>query len=105
MPSLQKKNLINFCVHNLCTKITKKLQKLQNKIQRLQTRILRTMVPGIDGLTPTFFIKYWDLFKADLCTTFQQILREGNMPSLFAKGLIYLIPKSKGHSLDIKYGV
>ena len=58
--------------------------------------------PGVDGLTPTFFIKYWDVFKADLCTAFQQILREGRMPSQFTEGLIYLIPKSDGPSLDIK---
>ena len=58
--------------------------------------------PGMDDLTPTFFIKYWDLFKANLCTTFQQVLREGNMPSYFTEGLIYLIPKSEGPSLDIK---
>ena len=53
----------------------------------------KTCCPGMDGLTPTFFIKYWDLFKSDLCTTFQQILREVNMPSHFTEGLLYLIPK------------
>ena len=58
--------------------------------------------PGMDGLTPSFFIKYWDLFKSDLCTAFQQILREGIMPSHFTEGIIYLIPKSEGPSLDIK---
>ena len=26
---------------------------------------------GIDGLTTTFFLKYWDLIKVDLCTTYQ----------------------------------
>ena len=62
----------------------------------------KTSCPGMDGLTPSFFIKYWDLFKSDLCTSFQQILREGIMPSHFVEGIIYLIPKSEGPSLDIK---
>ena len=57
---------------------------------------------GMDGLTPKFFIKYWDLFKADLCIASQQILRDGCMPPHFTEGLIYLIPKSDGPSLDIK---
>ena len=34
----------------------------------------KTSCQGMDGLTPSFFIKYWDLFKSDLCTTFQQII-------------------------------
>ena len=58
---------------------------------------------SMDGLTPMFFIKYWDLFKADLCTTFQQILHDDCMPPhYFTQGLIYFIPQSKGPSLDIK---
>ena len=47
--------------------------------------------PCMDGLTSTFFIKYWDLFKSDLCTTFQQILREGNMLSHFTEGFVQII--------------
>ena len=42
--------------------------------------------PCMDGLSLTFFIKYWEIFKVDLCTPFQQILQEGNIPSPFTEG-------------------
>ena len=58
--------------------------------------------PFMDGLTPTFFLEYLDLFKVDLCIAFHQILCDGCMLSYFTKGLIYLIPKSEGPLLDIK---
>ena len=36
--------------------------------------------PFMDGLTPTLFLKYWDLIKLDLCTAYQQILHHGCLP-------------------------
>ena len=42
---------------------------------------------GIDGVIAPFFLKYWDLIKVDLCTTYQHFLHDGCMPSHF-----YLIP-------------
>ncbi len=57
---------------------------------------------GQDGLTPTFFLKYWDLMKFELCAAFQRILDMGQTPKCITNGLIYLIPKGDGPSEDIR---
>ena len=32
---------------------------------------------GEDGLPPSFFIKYWDILKEQLCDAYQLILKTG----------------------------
>ena len=63
----------------------------------------RHSCPGEDGLTPTFFMRYWDILGQDLRKGFQHILDTGVMPEGFFEGLIFLIPKGEGVSDDIRH--
>mgnify|MGYP002775001180 FL=1 len=58
--------------------------------------------PGEDGLTPAFFLQYWDIMQEPLCSAFQMILEKGIMPPQLGAGLIFLIPKGEGPSDDIR---
>ena len=49
--------------------------------------------PGIDGLTPSFFLQYWDLIKEGLQQAFQMAFDSGHLPEAWGVGLIFLIPK------------
>ena len=57
--------------------------------------------PGVDGLTPKFYKKYWGILKKDLKDAYQHMFESGEMPMSLSEGLIYLIPKTKGVSEDI----
>ena len=58
--------------------------------------------PGVDGLTPRFYKKYWEILKDDLTAAFQHMFECGEMPMSVSEGLIYLIPKAEGVSEDIR---
>ena len=58
--------------------------------------------PGEDGITPHFFLKYWEYIGEDLTKAYQRIFYIGHMPRSMAVGLIYLIPKDVGISYDIR---
>ena len=50
--------------------------------------------PGVDGLTPKFYKKYWGILKKDLRDAYQHMFESGEMPMSLSEGLIYLIPKT-----------
>ena len=52
--------------------------------------------PKQAGLTPTFFLKYWDFMKFELCAVFQRILDMDQTPQRITDGIIYLIRKGDG---------
>ena len=58
--------------------------------------------PGEDGITPHFFLNYWEYIGEDLTKAYQRIFDTGYMPRSMAVGLIYLIPKGEGISDDIR---
>ena len=62
----------------------------------------RHSCPGEDGLTPTFFIQYWDLLNLLICQGFQNIFSSGKMPEQISEGLIYLVPKGDSKQTDIR---
>lgn len=54
-----------------------------------------------DGLTPIFFLKYWELMEENLVLAFQHMFLERFMPSSIAKGMIFLILKGEDPSENI----
>ena len=61
------------------------IEELASALQDLP----RHSCPGIDGLTPGFFLQYWYLIKEDLQLAFDI----GHLSEAWAVGLIFLIPK------------
>lgn len=49
--------------------------------------------PGSDGLTPEFYIKFWDVLSPQLCESLLFSLQEGKMSMEQRRGVISLIPK------------
>ena len=95
-------------VGNVCDKIKPKVTN-EMKVALLKSfdimeihnalRALSLMsFPGEDGITPHFFLKYWEYIGEDLTKAYQRIFYIGHMPRSMAVGLIYLIPKVEGIS-------
>ncbi|XP_021600717.1 uncharacterized protein LOC110606275 [Manihot esculenta] len=49
--------------------------------------------PGLDGLNPAFFQKYWPIIGVDVCNICRLWLAQGTIPSEISSALIVLIPK------------
>ena len=62
----------------------------------------RHSCPGEDGLSPAFFLRYWEVLGPDLGRGYQHILDNGTMPQRFSEGLLFLIPKGEGVTDDIR---
>ena len=56
---------------------------------------------GVDGLSPGFFIKYWELIKIELCEAFQLAFDLGYLLDTWKAGHIFLIPKGEQALEDI----
>ena len=81
---------------SLLLPITK--QEVEHALQSLSN----SSWPGLDGLTPSFYKKYWEILKEDLIAAYQHVFDSGEMPNFLSEGLIYLIPKGEGISEDIR---
>lgn len=57
--------------------------------------------PGIDGLTPEFYLKFWSVLGIHFTEVFTTSLEDGRLPSSVRKSVLTLLPKS-GDRLDIK---
>lgn len=51
--------------------------------------------PGIDGMTPLFFQKYWQLISKDICEAIRSFFSSGILIPEWSQTLITLIPKVK----------
>ena len=58
--------------------------------------------PGKDGLSPDFFLEYWDDIADVFTASLQEVFKLGRMPAEWNEGMIYLIPKLEGVVDDIK---
>lgn len=56
--------------------------------------------PGIDGLTPEFYIFFWNRLSPLYCAVFREALENGALPKSAQKSVLTLLPK-KGDRLDI----
>ena len=52
-----------------------------------------TKAPGLDGMSPIFFQKYWDVVGPSEVTNVLQTLRTGVMPNGLNETFVCLIPK------------
>lgn len=66
----------------------------QDEILAILSMIPKNKSPGPDGLTPEFFIRFWDIIKDELTKMYGEILEGIELPAAFKKGIIVLIPKS-----------
>lgn len=67
----------------------------EEEIRNVLENSMKKRSPGPDGLTYEFYIKHYDLLKADLLKLYNDILIGGvKPPSEFSEGLIALIPKT-----------
>lgn len=57
--------------------------------------------PGIDGLTPEFYIAFWNQLKEHFFNVFSESFNVGKLPKSVQKAVITLLPKA-GDRLDIK---
>ncbi|XP_043815337.1 uncharacterized protein LOC122724442 [Manihot esculenta] len=57
--------------------------------------------PGLDGLNPAFFQKYWPIIGVDVCNICRLWLARGTIPSEISSALIVLIPKCV-NPVDVK---
>ena len=56
--------------------------------------------PGIDGLTPEFYLHFWDVLAAMYTEVFTFALESGRLPVSVTKSVLTLLPKS-GDKLEI----
>ena len=62
----------------------------------------KNVCPGNDGLSPKFFLEYWDDIADAFTAALQEVFHLGRMPIEWNEGMIYLIPKVEGVVDDIK---
>ena len=57
---------------------------------------------GNNGLSPKFFLEYWDDIANAFTVVLQEVFHLGRMPIEWNEGMIYLIPKEEGVLDDIE---
>ena len=62
----------------------------------------KNVCPVNDGLSPEFFLEYWDDIADAFTSALQEVFHLGRMPIEWNEGMIYLIPKVEGVVDDIK---
>ncbi len=65
------------------------------EIYKVLHTLPRHSCSGEDGLSPGFFIKYWELIKIELCEAFQLAFDLGYLLDTWKAGHIFLIPKGE----------
>ena len=58
--------------------------------------------PRNDGLSPEFFLEYWDDIVYAFITALQEVFHLERMPAKWNEGMIYFIPNIEGVVDDIK---
>ena len=72
------------------------MEELEQAVKQLNTN----KTPGLDGLTPEFFKKFWPTIKYDFLSVFNAAFISGALPISCRRAVISLLPK-KGDPLDI----
>ena len=62
----------------------------------------KNVCPGNDGLSPEFFLEYWDDIVDAFTTALQEVFHLGRMLAEWNEGMVYLIPRLEGVVDDIK---
>ena len=93
------------CIH---PKVTQEMEVvLDSPISRLELSealrdLRRGACPGLDGLSRDFFEIHWETVIPIVEAGIQEIWSSGAMPTGLAEGMIYLIPKAAGRSLELR---
>lgn len=58
--------------------------------------------PGSDGLTPSFYVKFWDKLSACLMNAFREALQRGSLHTSGRIGILNLIPKKNRDSMYLE---
>ena len=74
----------------------------QEELTKVVKSIRADACPGDDGLPLSFYTTYWDTLLPRICSGLNDILIHGDMPEILLDGVIFLIPKGDGRSLNIK---
>ena len=102
---LQKRKIVlDFLEHKVSNEMVESLVK---EISSAEVRValvdvVKNVFLGNDGLSPDFFLEYWDDIADVFTTTLQEVFHLGRMLLEWNEGMIYLIPKVEGVVDDIK---
>ena len=82
-------------------------ESLVKEISSTEVRVALVVVGknlclGNDGLSPKFFLEYWDDITDAFIDALQEVFHLGRMPIEWNEGMIYLIPNIKDVVDDIK---
>ena len=63
------------------------------KVRAALVVVGKNVCPRNNGLSPEFFLEYWDDIADAFTTALQEVFHLGRMPIEWNEGMIYLIPK------------
>ena len=102
---LQKRKIVLDCLeHKVSNEMAEALVKpiSSAEVRAALVAIGKNVWPGKDGLSPDFFLEYWDDIADVFTASLQEVFKLGRMPAEWNEGMIYLIPKLEGVVDDIK---
>ena len=102
---IQKRKSVLDCLehkvsHEMAESLVKEISSTE--VRAALVAVGKNVCPGNDGLSPEFFLEYWDDIVDAFTTALQEVFHLGRMPIEWNEGMIYLIPKVEGVVDDIK---
>ena len=103
----ESENVDYFCEDIVLPTLTEKEQDSCEGMFTLKecTQVLKSMKlntsPGIDGLGPEFYLKFWDKVGPLLVNSFNYSNKLMRLSPTQRKGIITLIPKNENQSKDL----
>lgn len=91
-------NFIRETEHNKLSQEDKDLCEQQLTIDELKNAVQllnRGSAPGTDGLTPAFFIRFWEVLELPLYANFVESIAQGELSLSQRRGIISLLHKGK----------